>query len=781
MAEFIIHRGSHQIGGMCAEVRTETSRVIIDMGTNLPGNASTAISDRELLESIFENTSTLKAILFTHYHGDHIGIIDDLIENKISKSKNYIQSLKKCQLYLGPTAIKVKKTLWKYTGGNKSDIINFEKLEPKELKFGNIIITPIRINHSAIDSFMFLIKADGKTMLYTGDFRNHGHYLSDFESINFGDKVDYLVTEGTMFSRTDAKSMDNKILTENELVNRAEQRFSDSKYNFILVSSTNFDSILSFYKAKPKGMKLICDEYQFEQLNNAKDFYSEYNINFSTDDIIIIKSDNFNFEPYLETGFVMLVRTTTKFVALIKNFFDRFTLVQEQCSFIYSMWKGYIQKDIYGDELLRSDNYSKSINDFIKTVENYTGHKFLCDGYHTSGHASIECINKLIDKVKPEYIIPMHSEKTDDAKLILKCTDEETRIMILHDGDVLNMNEPDKKRESIYSHIYKFKGMDYHELAEKVIGALNSSDNISIWTSNFKRYIEEGKFEEKRQFLDEHKIIADIHPPLYVYSPISAGIKTIQIRHSGALISHITYQGDDRQWELYREDAAAYFTTSNGKNLYSKIAPKEKRYGIGWHEAKGMLADINPNTSILGKEHRIESLIHTAIENNKFAGLKPVHLVKGCRFQMPVPLNASQIATKDFFKFLKMGKGNIDILAKDSKDILTVIELKDSYHDEESPEKAIKQAIIYAAFMGKLLNTSDAGNWAEQLGITNLKEINAVICMPYKSELKTDFGGTSINVSEKNAAMSFKINLHYIYFNKTEDDVICEKTSLSLS
>lgn len=34
-------------------------------------------------------------------------------------------------------------------------------------------ITPYIVDHSAYGAFMFLIEADGKRVLYTGDYRNH--------------------------------------------------------------------------------------------------------------------------------------------------------------------------------------------------------------------------------------------------------------------------------------------------------------------------------------------------------------------------------------------------------------------------------------------------------------------------------------------------------------------------------------------------------------------------------------------------------------------------------
>ena len=37
-------------------------------------------------------------------------------------------------------------------------------------------VTPFTVNHSAGDAYMLLIKVDGKTILHTGDFRDHGYY-----------------------------------------------------------------------------------------------------------------------------------------------------------------------------------------------------------------------------------------------------------------------------------------------------------------------------------------------------------------------------------------------------------------------------------------------------------------------------------------------------------------------------------------------------------------------------------------------------------------------------
>mgnify|MGYP000357609785 CR=1 FL=1 len=60
--EIKIHRGLDQIGGCITEIWTDTSRVFIDFGQNLPGNGepSTPEEDEKMVESIFANTKTMK-------------------------------------------------------------------------------------------------------------------------------------------------------------------------------------------------------------------------------------------------------------------------------------------------------------------------------------------------------------------------------------------------------------------------------------------------------------------------------------------------------------------------------------------------------------------------------------------------------------------------------------------------------------------------------------------------------------------------------------------------
>ena len=92
-----IYRGSHQIGGCATEIRTENDRIIIDFGANLPDSeAEGTVDDAALIQTVF-NGEPCDGVLFTHYHGDHIGLYQKIPQD--------------IPLYIGSTAKKLLEIL----------------------------------------------------------------------------------------------------------------------------------------------------------------------------------------------------------------------------------------------------------------------------------------------------------------------------------------------------------------------------------------------------------------------------------------------------------------------------------------------------------------------------------------------------------------------------------------------------------------------------------------------------------------------------------------------
>ena len=80
-----IHRGLNQIGGCITEISTETSRIFVDLGQNLPGigERPNLEKDKALVDSLFSNNiRTNQAVVYTHAHSDHVGLFEYVPNHK---------------------------------------------------------------------------------------------------------------------------------------------------------------------------------------------------------------------------------------------------------------------------------------------------------------------------------------------------------------------------------------------------------------------------------------------------------------------------------------------------------------------------------------------------------------------------------------------------------------------------------------------------------------------------------------------------------------------------
>ena len=276
---------------------------------------------------------------------------------------------------------------------------------PEKIKIKDITITPIQVDHSAFDAYMFLIECDGKKLLHTGDFRTHGQrgksVISALEKY-VGD-VDCLICEGTTLSRKGQEPM-----TEFKLQDKAKHIFKYNKYNFVLCSSTNIDRIATIPKATNSAKRLlICDKYQNEILKYvtsvARSNLYKFNYNVYTygDNLISIMK---------EKGFVMLVRDNKISKMLMEQF--------PNSTFIYSQWEGYLNANF--------KDY-KHLQKFVPKDYIYL---------HTSGHASYNSIQQVCKTLNPKIIIPIHGECPE---VLNKCGIKDCIIKIANDNEIIKI------------------------------------------------------------------------------------------------------------------------------------------------------------------------------------------------------------------------------------------------------------------------------------------------------------------------------------------------------
>ena len=435
MTDIKIYQGN-QIGGCVTVItgtyRGETHRIMIDYGSSLAGSETT-----EDFQYPWD-TEPVDAVFFTHYHGDHVGRIMEIPKD--------------IPLYMGPIA---KKTLI-----NIQDSLGHSRLSdaPEHLKEAELLknsdrvrcfnyngsyydavkdipgfsIEPYCVDHSAYDAYMFLIETDddsrksGKYItLHTGDFRGHGRRGHKMVTLiksyvhKFGKrKVDALVIEGTMMSRPG-----EKVLTEPQMQLKAAQYLRKHKYAFLICSSTNVDSLASFYQAAQmaahpyKRYMYVYSYYFLKQLRLYSEAAGTFSDVYKFKNTAKIQLDQpFDIEPFEDTmtqfdlmkrfGFLTVIKPEKDYEKYIDLFIEEHKTDPKKPMpvIIYSMWDGYL------DPKHKAANHDWI--DFFKQQESKGVEVY---HLHTSGHATPNMLAQVINAVNPQdEIIPMHTEKPEE-------------------------------------------------------------------------------------------------------------------------------------------------------------------------------------------------------------------------------------------------------------------------------------------------------------------------------------------------------------------------------
>ena len=390
-----IHRGTHQIGGIAAEISTASTRILIDMGDELsldPNFVSAPLNIR----GVTDGNGHCAAVLFTHYHGDHTG--------------QMLRIRPEIPIYAGALAKDIMRLSsahsWKKDEALCKRIATIRTFSAGvPFLIGDIQITPFSIDHSAADSYLFLIEADGKRVLYTGDFRLHGVRGETMDKIldrRIG-KVDVVVTEGTTVSRSE-----HEVVTEWDLQKRVKAYLRQYKYVFVLCATTNLDRIFALARAVPRGKYCICDDYQKMLVETVSKHWNGISSFYEMPKLL-----SFKYHPparFAELGGLMFVRANSKFEAIIRQYDPA------QSILLYSMWDGYRTKP------------GSTIPDFLALTGTW-------EPLHTSGHASPEDLRHVIEKADPEIVIPMHT----DAPQKMQALCPNRKVVLLKDGEELSL------------------------------------------------------------------------------------------------------------------------------------------------------------------------------------------------------------------------------------------------------------------------------------------------------------------------------------------------------
>ena len=387
--------------------------ICIDYGDNLPG------ADRSRFESIDWENEKIDAVFFTHYHGDHIGRMME-IPTKVplymgGATRNVEMIIHKHLAGFGEDAAVHSRVLKRLEGIPAAQELNADQTVTIGKPGEEIRVTPYIVDHSAYEAWMLLVETPDKVILHTGDYRGHGYIGKNGKTMlnviekyvrRYGKRnVDILITEGTMMSRAG-----EKVLTERELQREARKLFKDNRHVLLICSSTNLDSLTSFYQAMTglyPDSAIYGSQYLVEQL----DYYSV---------TAGPKSGIYRFRnrfPYLagsggskdtqtkrkkqqammrKNGFLCVIKPEEWYEKWVAPFRDLDPL------FVYSMWDGYL------DEKRHPHSYNPKWAAFRER------HADRWVDLHTAGHATPELIREVIVAVDPrEAIYPIHTENAE--------------------------------------------------------------------------------------------------------------------------------------------------------------------------------------------------------------------------------------------------------------------------------------------------------------------------------------------------------------------------------
>ena len=369
------------------------------------------------VQGAYSDIPKIDGVIISHPHADHYGLMQYLNKD--------------IPIWLGEATHRILELNNIFLRQNNK--IRNPRYYEKEKPFavGSFTITAYWADHSAFDSYSFLVEAEGKRIFYSGDFRSHGRKAKAYKWFlhNAPKNIDYLLIEGTTLGRKKGNPK-----TEDNISEELTKLFKKSaSINYIYTASQNIDRLVSVYRACLNSQKtFVVDIYTANVLEALSDFarlpsplkgfpnlkvlfpsrlttnlfrrgYGKIANIFSKHKIT---KDKISENP---SDYVMLVRPSMIIDLEIINV--------NSGNLIYSMWEGYKEK-----------TETKEFLDWLKSKN------FMIYDIHTSGHSDIDTLKEFADTLAPKSILPIHTFNKKDYKNIFS-----QKIIELNDNETFNI------------------------------------------------------------------------------------------------------------------------------------------------------------------------------------------------------------------------------------------------------------------------------------------------------------------------------------------------------
>ncbi|MBT4917562.1 ribonuclease J [Candidatus Peregrinibacteria bacterium] len=414
--------GLNEVGKNMLAIEYENDIVIVDMGFEFPGEDMLGIDyvipDITYLE---ENKKRIRGVVITHGHLDHIGGIPYILP-KLDYPPIY--------------ATKLTKGLIEKRGEEfkQMNLMKLHTIDPdKPIKLGVFLFKFFRVCHSIPDAVGLEIDTPIGKIVHTGDFK-----FDDSPSIPQGradmDKIEALGDKNVLalFCESTNSVKPGHSMSEKEVGKVLLKEISECKGRIIVASfSSQIGRIQQILDAAEKCGRnvFISGRSMRTNMNIASELGY---LKFKPDSIKDVKRYNKQNKTADEKTLIITTGSQGESVSALTRMAN----------------KEHPQVQVKkGDTIILSSSPIIGNERAIFTVINSLSllgakiiHNQIAD-VHTSGHGKQEELKKMINFVKPKYLIPIHGEyfmRQALGDLAKKhCNIKENNVIMLQNGDVL--------------------------------------------------------------------------------------------------------------------------------------------------------------------------------------------------------------------------------------------------------------------------------------------------------------------------------------------------------
>lgn len=412
---YVIHRGQHEIGGICIEVSADDdTRILLDLGMPLvtedggeypfdtPQRSTAELLEQGVLrpvQGLYDGAEApgISAIILTHGHLDHWGLVHHAHRDIPVYGSDGTAAIIDVGRVFFPDSARPER---------------IHPLPDEGLAIGSMCVTAIPVDHAAPDSRALLVEADGQRLLYTGDFRAHGRTGFRYDRMLADERlrdVDWLLIEGTTLgASTSGHGLQSESDVEESFVELIRQHPDDMLV--VVASGQNVDRLVSCFRAARRiGRQLVIDPYQAYVLHRLATLsrsipqfdWRDVRISFSphqVDRMLAAGLDELVYRMGREAKVSSddLAASPSRFLLCARGSYGATKLFDkigaDRIQLAWSMWEGYWKRD-------RSPVREWAARSGCST-------HFV----HSGGHAWPEDLVRLVDALKPKETVWVHTD-----------------------------------------------------------------------------------------------------------------------------------------------------------------------------------------------------------------------------------------------------------------------------------------------------------------------------------------------------------------------------------